>query len=149
MRAGRPARHDARHARPTRPRRGAPDGPIALRTSRSSGTQDGQLDIQIANGPELAPEDPEPAELIAHDRLLERAPEYPPAAATPGRGAGMGVASSRALASARPPTRGGHPEQWDPRTFPAGVAPRSGAANSDGGDGARGSRGKLGAAGTQ
>ena len=106
---------------------GRQTGPIALRTSRSSGTQDGQLDIQIANGPELAPEDPEPAELIAHDRLLERAPEYSPGGANPARRDAHGVDLFRVLASDRPRDPGEHPRQVDPENLSAGVGPTIGA----------------------
>ena len=102
-------------------------GTIALRASRPSGNQDGQLDIQIANGPELAPEDPESAELIAHDRLLERAPEYPPRGADPARRDTHGMDLFWVLAGDRPRDAGEHARQVDPENLPASVGPTIGA----------------------
>ena len=106
---------------------GRQTGTIALRASRSRGTQDGQLDIQITNGPELAPEDPESAELIAHDRRLECAPEYPPCRADAARRDTHGMDLFWVLAGDRPRDPGEHPRQVHPEDLPASVGPTIGA----------------------
>ena len=98
-------------------------GPLSLRATLAGLREDPDLDVEVADLPELGAEDLQLADVVAHDRALERVTEDPPAGTDATAGHAHGVDLFRVLAGDRARDASEHPRHVEAQDLPPGLGP--------------------------